>query len=87
MHTIYSTDYSELLEYIQSGWNEEFDSLINIKHYDGDEATSCKSKFSLTSNGIEYLNNHRIPKMHVFTIITTTLALIIAFLTLMISIF
>lgn len=84
---IYSTDYSRLLDYIKyPGWNDEFDPFINVEHYTGDEATSCKSEFSLTDNGIKYLNNHRVPKMHIFTIVTTILMIVIALLTLLATI-
>lgn len=87
-HSIYSTEYSELLQYINYPDNEHnFDSLFNIKHYIGDEETSCKSEFSLTQNGEETLNFRRPNKMNIFIITTTILALIISLISLFHSFF
>lgn len=48
----FSTDYAELLQYINYPDSEhKFDSFFTIKHYTGDAATSCKSEFSLTTRG------------------------------------
>ena len=77
--SINSTDYSELIQYINYPDNEHnFDSLFNINHYKGDEETSCKSEFSLTPSGEEYLKSIHPSKMNIFVVITTVLALIIA---------
>lgn len=81
---IYATDYSELLQYIDYPNDEhEFDSFFTIKHYNGDEATSCKSEFSLTTHGKELFKHKPCNKMNVFIIATTLIGLIIALLNLL----
>lgn len=82
---IYATDYSELIQYINfPGEDPDFDSYFNIKHYAGDEATSCKSEFSLTVDGEKILNNRRKNLFNSFIAITSlivsTIALIFAIL-------
>lgn len=82
----FSTDYAELLLYINYPDSEhEFDSFFTIKHYAGDEATSCKSEFSLTTRGEELFKHKPYNKMNIFIIITTLIALIIALLSLIFS--
>lgn len=79
--TDYSTDYSELVTYIQwPGYDDEFDTFINVKLYDDDMETSKKSEFSLTNEGTKYLKSLAPSKMNVFTIITVVIGLILAFI-------
>ena len=52
----YSTDYSELSKYIQ--WPSEegiFNDCFTVEHFNGDEKTSEKSKFTITPVGLEVL--------------------------------
>ena len=81
--SLYSTDYGKLGEYIQwPGWDEEFDSYFNVKHYEDDKETSSRSEFSLRKEGEDYLKSITPNRMNIFTVIIGILGLIIAIVSL-----
>lgn len=85
-HTDYETDYSSLIEYIKHpGYDEEFDSMFDVVHFQYDAETSSKSEFKINNVGLEFLKNQRISKMTVFTIITGILSLILALIGVILS--
>ena len=79
--------YEVVCDYIEYPCNnEEFDDMIEVRHYNGDEVLSNRSEFSINESGKEFLKKRTNEKKNNFINIVTIIGMLVAIISLIVSI-